>query len=173
MRYEKNAPVYYVPFARLIKDWSATVYGSLKQGAEYCIYAPDSVYTVTNFDTSTVPLQVIDKNLYGNMITPVPLDHLQLFVKIVIPKFKRGDIICDKEGIKNGLGAFRVWEYEFLQGDVWYRNGWSVGTGYEAGVREERMRVATADESKSWTVAYEDDIVKEKKPLLYSNIIKS
>ncbi len=170
MQYKKNEPVYHVPYVRIREDIKIMhLLDKLKAGQEFPIHDEHSfVSQWTPFNAEEIEIMVHD--FMGCNITKVPLARVDMFVNRIIPKFKLGDVVLGKEG-KGKKSAWRVFEYTLSQGKVWYRDGWGVATNHESGMTEENLRLATKEEAESWEVKYNDDLVKEKKPSVFKDVI--
>ena len=103
-------------------------------------------------------------NIHG-----IPKDKVELFVKLVVPKFKVGQVV-KTEGGKND--SYRIWRYYLCQGRIRYRDGWSVATGCASGKSEEDLELATGDDLDCWGIEYNDNLVKEKQPSVYNAVMR-
>jgi len=170
MNHKKNEPVYHIPYVRIREDIKVFhLSEKLLAGQEFPIHDEHSfVSSFTPFKSDEIEIMVHD--IIGCNITKVPLARVDMFVNRIIPKFKLGDIVMGKEG-KGKKSAWRVLEYTISQGRVWYRDGWGVATNCESGMTEENLRLATKEEAESWEVKYNDDLVKEKKSVIFKDVI--
>lgn len=153
----KNQPVYYVPMVRMRMNFKPFCLDELKEGAEYPI--SDSHHS---YDEKMISIMV-STNM-GCNIANVQKNHVDLFVKEVVPKFKLGQIVAKKDGGQ----PFRIYGCSLLQGRMWYQDGWSLATGFASGRHEEDLKEATEKESSSWEVEYNDDLVKKSHPSIYN-----
>lgn len=157
----KNQPVYYIPMVRMRMSFKPFCLDELKEGEEYPISDNH------NFCDEKMILIMISTNM-GCNIASVPKNHVDLFVKEVVPKFKLGQIVSKK----NGGQPFRIYGYSLIQGSVWYQDGWSFATECASGCYEEDLREATEIENSSWEIEYNDDLVKKSHPSMYHLFVK-
>ena len=161
-----NLSAYYVPTVVFKNDVNFLV-KNFKKGEEAFVY--ERTDNLFQFD-ATQKILVITKGVMGNDILSLNLEDVDLKVKIVIPKFKIGDIVrISGWGDKMPGRRFRIWEYCWLGIDLWYRDGWSVATGMESGVLESNL-VLDENQKSDEHVKYYDDLVKNKNPHLYSRV---
>lgn len=155
----KNQPAYYVPYARLRKDIDG-----LKAGAEYPINQDNF-----RFDFKKNKIKIMVHVPYACNIIEVPLCDVDLFVNVIVPKFKIGSVVAKTTTAQ----VYRVYEHSIVQGKVWYRDGWSEATGLESGCHEDKLRQATDLEAASDQVKSNDNLVKEKKPDRYQYVMSN
>lgn len=164
MKIHKNQPVYYIPYVRMREDIM-----SIKAGAEYPIYGEQSVpSSIIPFKADEIEIMV--SAFMGCNIIKVPLARVDMFVNRIIPKFKLGDIVTDKDN-DGRMSVWRIFEYTILQGRVWYRNGWSLATNCENGMYEDKIRLATKEEIEKKGFEYYDSLVKEKKLEIFKSVV--
>lgn len=161
----KNQNVYYVPHVRIKEDFKNIVI-DLKAGSEYPIADIDD--TMIPYKKDEIGIMVSDKMFCQH--TTVPINQVELFVKIIVPKFKLGDIV-KKSGSKNN--TFRIYEYCLLQGKIWYRDGWSIATGCESGVHEECLEYIGNNDIDISGIHYYDKLVSEKYPEHYKYVMSN
>lgn len=168
MIYPNNQCVYYLPYVRFRQKYEHRFGGFVfERNDEFPI---QQEVAPINFDDNTVHIMATGN--YVINVIPVPLLYVELYVKIVKPSFAVGDVVASKMDVKNGLSAYRIYEYTIRSGRVWYRNGWSVATGCESGCFEENLRPASKEEMASWQVDYYDNLVKDKNAQRYNCIVK-
>lgn len=156
MAYLNNQPIYYIPYVRFEQDYfSKFSNGALKRGWEY----PIQLEHLNGFEPKKDEIDIMILTRYANNIVRVDINYVQTFVKILIPKFKIGDVLVNKDG----TAPHRVYAYGIVHARIWYRDGWSEATGYESGRSEDDLRLATAEEAASWEVGYYDSLVEDKK----------
>ena len=161
----KNKKIYYIPYARFTKEFENRYPNyTFKKGDEYPI---DSHNPPTDLNCELDPTQVaiLKDGVMGVDVISIPLEHIEMFIKVVIPKFKLGDVVK-----RENSSPFRVFEYSIIHGKVWYRDGWGVATHCESGVHEEYLEKCSAVDS--WEVEYYDLLVKEANPHLHSVCVR-
>ena len=159
MEIKKNQSVYYIPYVRLKQDTYGAGVGTLVEGSEYPIKLNNIAFDLKG----KIPIMVLTKHACN--IVHLKDEEVETFVKRVEPKFKLGQVV---KNVKSG-GHFRIWEVDIISGRIWYRNGWSIATGYENGVGEENL--IAADDSEQWHVEYNDKLVEQKKPDYYKFVM--
>lgn len=149
MIHKPNLPVYYVPYARMIKDVKKPyVLRTLKIGEEFPIYDAEQY----GFNIEEVLLSV-RANSFTIDVTPVILDEVELFVKLVYPKFQIGDVIIDAYPNSSQKPIpMRVYEIGLYSGEIHYRDEWSMRTGCDGGMPERICRLVTPEEKQHWAV---------------------
>lgn len=156
MKYGYNEPAYYIPYVRFTQDYPSKYVGHIAKGSEYPVNQDNSILGLADDEIS---IQVL--TAYANNIINVDSGYVQLFIKVIRPIFKIGDVVFNTQS--RILGAFRIYSYGIVAGRIWYRDGWSEATGCESGVHEENLRLATPKEAEGWEVEYNDSLVRDKK----------
>lgn len=165
MKYNHNEPIYYVPYVRIIKPLIPL--GIYKEiSGEYAIHTENSIIGII----PTTELHIMVPGVAGINIVSVPIENVELFVKVLIPEFKLGQVVR-RIHARDECGTFRIFEYSIQSGRIWYTDGWGVATNCASGVSEEELREATKEEILTWPVKYNDDLVKKKKPYLYKYVM--
>ena len=131
-----NQPVYYIPYVRIIKAIDSYTTTPLSIGDEYPIQLDKGTF---NHNPDCITIMV--HSPIACHIYDINKDKLETFVKEVVPTFKVGDIV--KRGEKGS--PYKVAEHCITQGKIWYRDGWSLDTGFESGVHEENLVITTAE----------------------------
>lgn len=149
MTHKPNLPVYYVPYARMIKDVKKPYNGRvLSAGSEFPIHDSE----VYQFKKDEIELSV-RTNMLTIDVTPVKLSEVELFVKLVYPKFQIGDVIIDAYPNSSQTPIpMRVHEIDLYSGEIHYRDEWSMRTGCAGGRPESGSRLATPEEKQHWAV---------------------
>lgn len=168
MNYSLNQHAYYLPYARFRKPYKSLGL-EIQAGEELSVHQDIVTVLAHSYEVYVGKLAGLGFNVF-----PVHLSIVELFVKIVQPLFKVGDIVIRKDDEKNGISAFRIYEYTIVHGKVWYRDGWCVATNCESGVYEEHLRLVDPhnEEAVSWNIDYYDSLVKEKYPTRYNCTVK-
>lgn len=156
-----NNAAYYVPYVKLREDFKPYLGETLKKGDEFPVHLENSNF---NFDPEQVEIMVHGK--YFCNIHKIPLEKVKMFVKVIRPKFKLGQVV---KNVGSRNGGFRIYRYTIIQGKVWYMDGWCVATGYQSGCHEDDLILA--DEEKA-DVDYYDSLMQEKQPSIYNAIMR-
>src|SRR5579872_770997 len=134
MKYEKNQPRYFVPYIR-IKKSVETHLGTLEVGKEYAVcedHFSSQAYQALEKDKYHI---YVAEN-YGVNLIGVPIASVELFVKVIEPKFAAGQKVKFK---KSGHLPDCVASWSILHGKLWYDNEWSAQTGFANGFYEEAV----------------------------------
>jgi hypothetical protein len=159
---KKNQNVYYVPCVRFKEDYKWGSMVSFKKGEEFVI--DDDNMTLHNPDNE---VSIIQHSQYANNIWTVPMEVVEMFVKVVKPKYKIGDIVLKK----GTMLPFRIFEYSLSCGQIWYRDGWSMVTDYAGGATENNIDLCPKDHKQMWSAThYDKDVIKKYPNLSYAII---
>lgn len=166
MRYPINEAAYYIPVVIALEDIKTTC-GTLEKDKEYPISMDNYFYGDIKPETHVF---VMKNTKHACNILPVKIsDKIRMSVKTIMPKFKLGDIVCGLDG----KSPFRIYQYTIVHDEVWYRDGWGVGTNCESGRTESNIRLWEGDidiNNEGWAIIYNDNIMKEKQPQMYNVI---
>lgn len=160
----KNEPVYYIPSVRMVVETKTVGTDNLKIGEEYPIAKGLNTY---NYRKSEITIVV--SSTFCNTIVTIPIQNVELFVKVAHPMFKLSEIVK----VKGTNKLFRIYEHCNIQGKLWYRDGWSIATGFESGSYEEDLEKITEADNDNVSYMYNDKLVSEKKPHVYFHVMRN